>query len=134
MDGITEDNVFAPGYGEFHARAKDELVTLALALPVDAAAGAPPADLVDLTDGARASGEAVAAGRWAAARDRGVVAGDVATLQVLWDRAGHAVNPASAERLTAGLEALGKAVGAEDLEAAAAAVPALRDVLGRVKA
>jgi hypothetical protein len=221
MDGTTEEKVFAPGYGEFRARAKDELVTVTLALPVDAAAGTPPADLVALTDGARATTEAVAAGRWtaasarvdtmaaawkrtrggevpkllagqmseavgalakavdardpararqaalrveqaaldlqlryrppaevdlerldlwarqllvdAAARDRGAVAGDVATLQALWDRAGHAVDPASAERVTAALAALRKAADGNDLESAAGAVPALRAGLWQLR-
>jgi hypothetical protein len=43
MDGTVEEKVFAPGHGEFRAQAKDELVTVALTLPVDAAAGAPAA-------------------------------------------------------------------------------------------
>jgi len=219
MDGTIEEKAFVPGYGEFRAQAEDELVTVALALPVDAAAGAAPADLAALTDGARASLEAAAAGRWAAAsarvdamaaawkrvgarevprlladqltgttdalakavgarqpararqaalrveqaaldlelryrapsevdrdrldlwarqllvdaaaRDRGAVAGDVATLQVLWDRAGRTADPAAAKRVTVALAALGKAVDGKDLQAAAAAVPALRDALGR---
>ena len=54
MDGTIEEKAFAPGYGEFQAQAKDELVTVALALPVDAG-GAPPAALATLTDGARAT-------------------------------------------------------------------------------
>jgi hypothetical protein len=217
MDGTTEEKVFAPGYGEFRARAEDELMTVALALPVDAAAGAPPADLVDLSDGARASGEAVAAGRWAAAsarvdamaaawkrtgggevpkllagqmteavgalakavdardpararqaalrveqaaldlqlrhrppaevdldrldlwagqlqldaaaKDAGAVAGDVATMQVLWDRAGHTTTGVAATKVEAGLAALRTAARAEDLTAAAAAVAGLRVAL-----
>ena len=43
MDGTIEEKAYAPGYGEFRAQAKDELVTVALALPTDAAAGAPAA-------------------------------------------------------------------------------------------
>ena len=219
MDGTIEEKAFVPGYGEFRAQAEDELVTVALALPVDAAAGAAPADLAVLTDGARASMEAAAAGRWAAAlarvdtmaaawkrvgarevprlladqltrttdalakavgarqpgrarqaalrveqaaldlklryrapsevdrdrldlwarqllvdaaaRDRGAVAGDVATLQVLWDRAGRTADPAAAKRVTAALAALGKAVDGKDLQAAASAVPSLRNALAR---
>jgi hypothetical protein len=217
MDGTVEEKVFAPGYGEFRAQAKDELVTVALAVPVDAAAGAPPAALVTLTDGAQATAAAAGGGRWAAAsarahamaaawrragaadappllveelqgalvglsravggrqagrvgqaafqveqaaldlqlrhrapdqvdldrldlwarrlqadaaaKDRGAVAGDVATLQVLWDRAGHRVAPASAKRVTAALAALRKAADGEDLQAAADAAAAVRAAL-----
>jgi hypothetical protein len=217
MDGTVEEKAFAPGYGEFRAQAKDELVTVALALPVDAAAGAPPAALATLTDGARATAEAAGGGRWAAAsaraqamaaawrragagdappllveelqgalvglsravgarqagrvgqaafqveqaaldlqlrhrapdqvdldrldlwarrlpadaaaKDRGAVAGDVATLQVVWDRAGHQVAPASAKRVTAALAALRTAADGEDLQAAADAAAAVRAAL-----
>jgi hypothetical protein len=65
----------------------------------------------------------------AAAGDAGAAAGDVATLQVIWDRAGRVAAPAAAERVSAGLAALGRAVEGEDLRAAAAAVPALRDAV-----
>jgi hypothetical protein len=216
MDGTTEEKAFAPGYGEFQARAKDELVTVALALPVDGAGASQPAGLAGLPGGARAVAAAAAARRWpaatartgamtaawgqasggaprllagqmsgalaalttavgdcdparsvqaalaveqaaldlqlrhrdpaevdldrldlwarrlqldAAAGDRGPVAGDVATLQVLWDRAGHTAAPAAAERVTARLAALRRAARARDLGAAAAAVPALREAL-----
>jgi hypothetical protein len=216
MDGTVEEKAFAPGYGEFRAQAKDELVTVALALPVDAAAGAPPAALATLTVGARATAEAAGGGRWAAAsaragampaawrragvgdappllgeelqgalvglaravgarraarvgqaafqveqaaldlqlrhrasdqvdldrldlwarrlladaaaEDRGAVAGDVATLQVLWDRAGHRVAPAAAKRVAAALAALGRAADGTRPQAAGAAA-ALRAAL-----
>jgi hypothetical protein len=219
MDGTVEEKAFAPGYGEFQAKAKDELVTVALALPVDAAPGAPPAALATLADGARASSEAGGGGRWAAAsaragamaaawrraaagevprlldeqlrdalagltkavgarqagrtgqaafqvgqaaldlqlrhrapqavdqdrldlwarrlladaaaKDRGAVAGDVATLEVLWDRAGQGADPATAKRVGAALAALRKAADGNDPKAAAAAVPALRAALPR---
>ena len=65
MDGYIEEKAFAPGYGEFQAQAKDELVTIALALPVDAAAGAPAA-LATRPMG-RGPAEAADGGRWAAA-------------------------------------------------------------------
>ena len=47
MDGILEDKVFAPGYGEFraHVPAEDELVTVAVAVPTDARRGRAPAEL-----------------------------------------------------------------------------------------
>jgi hypothetical protein len=64
----------------------------------------------------------------AAAKDSGAVAGDVATLRVIWDRAGHAA-PAGADRVKASLASLARAADAEDLRAAAGAVPALRDAV-----
>ena len=70
----------------------------------------------------------------AAAKDRGAVAGDVATLQVLWNRAGHAADPAAAGRVAAALAALPRTIDSGRPLAAAAAVPALRDALGRVGA
>ena len=65
----------------------------------------------------------------AAARDRGATAGDVATLQILWDRAGHGAAPATADRVAAALAALRKASAGKGLDAAAAAVPTLRQAL-----
>ena len=40
IDGTVEEKMFAPGCGEFRTKAADELVTVALALPIDAAGGA----------------------------------------------------------------------------------------------
>ena len=224
MDGATEDKTFAPGYGEFSAGGGGDLEAVALAVPVDAVGGAPPAGLAVLTGGARSAFAAAGAGRWepvasraeamsaawaalqraggsgapellvrqmtgalealakavdardpartrqaalrveqaaldlelrhrppaevdldrldlwtrqlrvdAAAGDAGAVAGDVATLQVIWDRAGHTAAPAAAKRVTAGLATLRKAVEGEDLRAAAAAVPALRDAVAAAR-
>lgn len=153
MDGTVEHKAFAPGYGEFRAQAKDELVTGTLAKLAKAAAhdpartgqaalGAeqaaldlrlrhrPPAE-VDLTRLDLWARRLLAD---AAAKDRGAVAGDVATLQVLWNRAGHAADPAAAGRVAAALAALRRTIDSGRPSAAAAAVPALRDALGRVGA
>jgi hypothetical protein len=221
LDGATEEKTFAPGYGEFIAGGDGDLEAVAVAAPVDAVGGAPPAELAVLTGGARSSFEAAGAGRWAAAatkltamdaawrkvggsdlpelladqmtqaldalgkavhardpdrarqaalrveqaaldlrlrhrppaevdldrldlwarqlqldaaaRDRGATAGDVATLQVLWDRAGHAAASPAADRVTAGLATLREAAEGKDLRAAAAAVPALRAALAAAR-
>jgi hypothetical protein len=220
MDGATEEKTFAPGYGELSAGGGGDLEAVALAVPVDAVGGAPPAELGALADGARASFDAAGSGRWAAAttgasalgaaweragggelpellaeqmtaaldalakavgdrdaararqaalrveqaaldlqlrhrepaavdldrldlwarqlqvdavaRDRGAVAGDVATLQIIWDRAGHTAPAAAAERVKALLTALGTVAEGKDLGAAADAVPDLRTALGAV--
>jgi hypothetical protein len=65
----------------------------------------------------------------AAAKDKAGVAGDVVALQTTWDRVGHSVDPAKAERVKAELGKLSAAAG-KDLGAAAAAVPALRALAG----
>jgi hypothetical protein len=219
MDGTTEEKTFAPGYGEFRARARDELVTVALAVPTDALPGPVPAGLDSLATGAAdvvdtapsrrwgavaasvraltaawdahragdvpellatqmadaldALTSAVAAGNpagvrqaavgvagaaldlrlrhrpaaevdlarlqlWArqlqvdtAARDGAAVAGDVATIATIWDRVGHAVDPAAAARVKARLGDLRAAV--DDVTAAAAAAPALLRTLAGLR-
>jgi hypothetical protein len=65
----------------------------------------------------------------AAAKDLGAVTGDAATLQVIWDRTAHAADQAAGARVGAALRSLRDAAGGEDPEAAAAAVPALREAL-----
>jgi hypothetical protein len=70
----------------------------------------------------------------AAAEDAGAVAGDVATMQVIWDRAGHTTAPAATDRVTAALAALRKAADGEHHAAPAAAIPALRDALDQGRA
>jgi hypothetical protein len=215
MDGATEAKTFAPGYGEFSAGGDRDRETVALAVPVDAATAAVPAELDVLAGGARAGFDAAGSRRWsalsgqveamaaawartregmpaqlagqmtaamealaeasaarhpgrarqaaldaeqaaldlqlrhrppaqvdldrldlwtrrllvdAAAGDEGAVAGDAATLLVIWDRSGHAADPAAARRVTAGLHAL-RGAAKRGPERAAAAVPALRAAL-----
>ena len=187
MDGTLEEKAFAPGYGEFRAKAEDELVTVALAVPVDTAGGSLPAGLSALAgaevpkllakqltstmgaltkaaagrDPARVGQAALRVEqaaldlqlRWrapaevdadrldlwarqllldAAAKDRGAVAGDAATLRVIWDRAGHQAEPAAAEGVAAALAALGTAADGNDVKAAGAAVPSLRTSLAKL--
>ncbi len=220
MDGATEDKTFAPGYGEFSAGGGGDLESVALAVPVDAVGGAPPAELDVLARGARASFDAAGAGSWAAAssgvdamaaawqqggagdlpklpadqmtdalgrlakavaardpararqealgveqaardlqlrhrapaevdldrldlwarqlqvdaaaKDRGAAAGDVATLQTIWDRAGHTADPPAAQRVAARLAALRKAADGNDGKDLQAAAAALRTALGAV--
>jgi hypothetical protein len=61
----------------------------------------------------------------AAANDRGSVAGDVATLELIRDRVRHAIAPATAARLDAQLRELRAAADRRDVAAAARAAPAL---------
>jgi hypothetical protein len=217
LDGKTEAKTFAPGYGEFSAGGGGDLETVALAVPVDAAGGAPPAELATLAADARSSFDAAGAAHWAdaastvdamaaawqrldgtdpprllarqltgtlaalaaavdardpararqaalraeqaaldlelrhrppaevdlarldlwarqlqvdaTAEDAGAVAGDVATMEVHWERLGHTAAPAAGERVTAALRSLRGAADEEKLESAAAGVPALRNAL-----
>jgi hypothetical protein len=61
----------------------------------------------------------------AAARDQGGVDGDVATLERMWDRTGHVVSTADAERIRAQLRALRTAADDDDLRSAASGAAAL---------
>ena len=73
-----------------------------------------------------------AVGAMAAARDRGAVAGDVATLQILWNRTAHSAGPAAARRVEAALNSLATVAARQDPRAAAAAVPAVRQALSAI--
>ena len=180
MDDTVEEKVFAPGYGEFRTEAANELVTVALALPIDATGGRATGGAGSarrprtgrlrrgrrrtlaggrLQDQDRRHGLGLEAGRRhrpralgrpddkgtgragrcrrrprpgppgpprpvgaqllfdAAARDRAAFAGDMATLQVLWDHAAHTTDPAAA-RVSAALAALRRAGDGRRLAAA----------------
>ena len=52
MEGDIEHKEFSPGYGEFRALAPDEMLTVALAVPVDALGGPAPGALAELRRGA----------------------------------------------------------------------------------
>ncbi len=69
MDGVLEDKVFAPGYGEFLAQvvSEDELVTVSVGVPRDHLAGGVPAPLDALSAAAADLLEANADGQAAAA-------------------------------------------------------------------
>jgi hypothetical protein len=55
MDGAVEHKTYAPGYGEFAAEASDELVTVAIAVPIDAGTVAAVSDATtEVIDQARA--------------------------------------------------------------------------------
>jgi hypothetical protein len=62
----------------------------------------------------------------------GAVAGDAATRRVIWDRAGHQAEPATAKRVTAALAAMSTAADGNDLKATGAAVPSLRTELAQL--
>jgi hypothetical protein len=67
MDATYEDKTFAPGYGEFSTGSGGDLEAIALAVPTDALAGAPPASLNSISSGANAIFDAALAGNWGTA-------------------------------------------------------------------
>jgi hypothetical protein len=117
LDGATEDKIFAPGYGEFRTSDGKDLEALALAVPTDAAEGAVPADLVDLTDGTLAVLDGARSGRWGSV-DRGLEESAAA-----WDRyrADAAVPRLMEPVLTDALDRLIAAVDARNGDAAVSA-------------
>jgi hypothetical protein len=66
-DGTFSDKVFAPGYGEFFTASRGEVEALAVAVPIDSAAGPPPAALAALSHGTARAFRAATSRRWSAA-------------------------------------------------------------------
>jgi hypothetical protein len=52
LEGLAENKTFAPGYGEFTSGIGSNVETMALAVPVDAVQGPPPAGLTAISNGA----------------------------------------------------------------------------------
>src|ERR671931_856172 len=69
----------------------------------------------------------------AVASDRGAVAGDATTMQLIWQRVRHGADPAAAARVDARLRDLRAAAGNRDVAAAAGAVPALLATVATVR-
>jgi len=116
MDGATEDKTFAPGYGEFLTTGGGDVEALALAVPTDAAAGPVPADLQAVTQGATSIFDAAGKKDWAAASAhlKAATAG--------WATYRTGAVPRLIEpRMTAAIEALGRAVDARGVARSRAA-------------
>jgi DNA-binding ferritin-like protein (Dps family) len=67
MDGTFEEKLYAPGYGEFQASTEEELVTVAVAVPIDAAAEPEPPELGIIAASMPVLAEAAEAEDWSAA-------------------------------------------------------------------
>ena len=103
-DGTSEEKIFAPGYGEFRTSGGGDLEALALAVPADALAGPPPADLKALTIGSVAILESARLEDWEAAG---------ATLRRMndaWNVLESTTPPMVADRMVSGLHSLKRAV------------------------
>jgi len=109
MDGVLEDKIFAPGYGEFMARvgSEDELVNVSVGVPRDALAGGAPAAVEAIS--AAAAGLVDAAAHWPAAQ------ATVADMSAAWDgyRSGE-LSPLTADQIDRALERLRAGIDAQD--------------------
>jgi len=114
MDGVTEDKIFAPGYGEFMARvvSENELVTVSIGVPLDAVAGGLPAELDQLATGSAGIYQAAGAG------DSDAVTALLDSLTSAWNSyRGTGVPPLPAEGMDAALGVLTAAAGTQEAAA-----------------
>ncbi|MBA3318023.1 MAG: hypothetical protein H0T50_08040 [Gemmatimonadales bacterium] len=113
MDATLEDKTFAPGYGEWTSGGGDNLEALVLAVPADALPGLPPRELETLSSGAAEIFDLAQAEDWEAAA---VTAGGMTEA---WDGFKASPVPAMIEtELQGGLDVLGAAIDAQDVEEA----------------
>jgi hypothetical protein len=116
-DETREDKVFAPGYGEFRTAGGGDLEAMALAIPADAISGPVPPDLLSLAVGAGGVLESERIADWES------VNATIKRMNTQWQNLkGGALPPLVAERMTARLSALTRAVQARksaELEQAA---------------
>jgi hypothetical protein len=121
MDGTIEHKLFAPGYGEFEARAPDELVTVALAVPTDALTGPPPVEPITLATGATEIFDASNEGGWDA------VSASLGTITEAWEDYRANVPELVEAQMTEALDALERSIDGRE---AANARRAALDVAG----
>jgi hypothetical protein len=106
-DGSREDKYFAPGYGEFRSAGGGDIEAMALAVPTDALAGPPPAELTALHRDAIALLGAAGSGRW-----RAVAAGADRMADAWRTQRRRGVPPRLVAPLARALGALDRAVAA----------------------
>lgn len=133
MDGVTENKIFAPGYGEFFTGGGVDVEALALAVPTDALTGAAPTELLTLEAGAAALLAA------AGSKDWNTASVSLMKMTVAWDaRAAGEVSTLIAARLTRVLADAAEAVEARNRagarQAAIDAAQATQDLLLRYRA
>jgi len=110
MDGVLEDKIFAPGYGEFTAQvvSENELVNVSIGVPIDAIAGGLPAEVDALATASADIYQAAGAGDWDA------VVTSLNSLTTAWTSySGTGVPPLTAEGVDVALEALTAAAGTQ---------------------
>lgn len=114
MDGLLEDKIFAPGYGEFFfaVPAEEELVYMGVAVPADALDGPVPEELTVLLAAANEVFDAAASEDWDA------VGSGVAAMTAAWDSYGaNGPPPLLVAEMDEALDSLG--AGADSKEPAA---------------
>ena len=114
MDGVVEDKIFAPGYGEFMAKvvSEDELVTVSIGVPLDAVGGPVPAEVDQLATAGADLFVAAGAADWAA------VTALLDSLNTAWASYRETgVPPLTADGMDVALEALAAAAGGKDAPA-----------------
>jgi hypothetical protein len=106
-DNTHEDKIFAPGYGEFRTAGGGDLEALALAVPTDALAGPPPAELQSLPTSAEGILESARVREWK------TVSATLGRMNAAWKvLRGGSPPPMIAARLSDALAALARAVRA----------------------
>jgi hypothetical protein len=96
MEGTAEHKIWAPGYGEFHIETPNELVTVAVAVPIDASSDPAPEALVTLREQARSLFDA------AAGQDQDAVSDARGAIEAAWSELeGSDIPPLLAEQLAA---------------------------------
>jgi hypothetical protein len=100
MEGTSEQKIWAPGYGEFHIEAGSEVVTVAVAVPIDASSDPMPEALVSLRDEARSLFDA------ATSEDHDAMGAARAAVEAAWSELeGGDLPPLLAEQLGRAVEA-----------------------------
>jgi hypothetical protein len=123
MEGTSEQKIWAPGYGEFQIEAGDEMVKVAVAVPIDASSDPAPEALVTLLDQARALFDA------ATREDHDAISEARAAIEAAWgELEGSDLPPLLAEQLGAAVEATATEEVAEARQAAVAVFGAALDV------
>jgi hypothetical protein len=103
-DRTSEDKVFAPGYGEFRTAGGGDLEAMAEAVPVDARPVATPAALAALAVNSEGIIESARVADWRA------VTATVGRMRGEWASLRPGAPPLIAARMTASMDALGRAV------------------------
>lgn len=111
MDGLLEDKIFAPGYGEFFfaVPAEEELVYMGIAVPADALDGPVPEELTVLLASANDVFDAAASEDWDA------VGSGVAAMTAAWDSYGaNGPPPLLVAEMGEALNSLGAGAGSKE--------------------
>ena len=108
QDGAYEDKTFAPGYGEFTTGFPGDNESMAVAVPVDALGGAPPAELAAMIARADSIFDAAQAGNWTKA------GAALAALTAAWNSFAGGTHPPLLEtQMSGAVAALTSAVNAQ---------------------